>query len=151
MFKDIISQTHLWFTKAVPEPTEKNIHTQLGVHVEEFNEMLMVLATTDFETQILIDAAKAANTALSFHLKTHENVVRIPEKDREEYLDSLCDQIVTAVGCARMSDMDAPLGLAEVNRSNFSKFDENDNPIFDVNRKVMKGASYSKPDLKPFI
>ena len=44
-------------------------------------------------------------------------------------------------------DMDA--AIDEVDRSNWSKFDEDGKPIFNENGKVMKGPNYTKPKLKP--
>ena len=69
--------------------------------------------------------------------------------DRVSLLDSLADQIVTAVGvgvCAKM-DMDAAV-TEEVNESNWSKFNYKGYPEFDENGKVKKGEHYRKPDLK---
>ena len=60
---------------------------------------------------------------------------------------SLCDQIVTAVGVAHCAGMKIVDGLHEVNRSNWSKFDENGEPILDETRKIIKGPNYTKPDL----
>lgn len=72
-------------------------------------------------------------------------------KDRVELLDSLADQIVTATGVGTFLGMNVPGALAEVNRSNYSKFDEDGNPIFNESQKVMKGPHYTKPNLKPYI
>ena len=151
MFLDTLAKALSWFQKAVPEPTDQNFHTQLGCHLEEVNEMLMVLQTKDYPTQIYLDCAKSALHALSMHLKTHTGVISILDKDREEYLDSLCDQIVTATGCAHMTDVDIIGGMTEVNRSNFSKFNESGDPIFDPNMKIMKSADYERPDLSSFV
>jgi hypothetical protein len=49
-----------------------------------------------------------------------------------------------------MLDMDVLGALEEVNRSNFSKF-ENGKAVFDENGKITKGKNYSKPNLKPFV
>lgn len=151
MIKDILTETLLWFQKAVPCPNSKNLHSQIGVHLEEVNEMLMEIVSEDFETVILIDTAKAALHALSTHLKASDNVIRIPAERREKYLDALCDQIVTAVGCGHMSDLSILFAMREVNRSNFSKFDHSGQPIFDPNMKIMKSANYEKAHLSPYI
>ena len=127
------------------------MHTQLGRHFEEVNEMVMVLVATDFETQILLDIAKSSLNALSKHLKRMDNVIRVRPEDRQEFLDAICDQIVTGAGCAHMVDMDVVGGLNEVNRSNFSRFNALVDPIFDPNMKVMRGPDYTKPDLSPFV
>lgn len=147
----ILKRTLEWFHKAVPQPTSKNLHAQLGCHFEEVNEMLMEVSTKDYETQILIDTAKMALHALATHLKASDGLVEIAPKDRAAYLDGLCDQIVTAVGCAHMSDLDILGAMVEVNRSNFSKFGDGETPIFDPNMKVMKGPDYFKPILSRFV
>lgn len=71
-------------------------------------------------------------------------------KDRVELLDALADQIVTATGIGTFLGMNVPGALAEVNRSNYSKFEDGE-PIFNENKKVMKGKDYTPPDLAPYI
>lgn len=39
----------------------------------------------------------------------------------------------------------------EIQRSNMSKLDENGNPIYREDGKVLKGANYFKPDLKKIL
>lgn len=153
MILDTLRRTLLWFQKAVPAPTSKNFHTQLGCHVEEFGEMLQCLSTVDPLTQELLDAARLANECLADHLKAKDNVIFIEDEDDAEFLDSLCDQVVTAAGVAHMSQVDFAGAMDEVNRSNFSKFDpETGQPIHHPEtRKVMKGPAYSPPELTPFL
>lgn len=138
-----------WMQKAKPEPTEKDLTTQIGVHVEEVGEMLETFTSADGRVGYLLTKAQSYLEELSIALKETNQSIII--KDRIEFLDSLADQIVTAVGvghCAGMKIIDA---LNEVNRSNFSKFDSNGTPILDNNRKIMKGPDYSKPDLSKFV
>ena len=71
-------------------------------------------------------------------------------KDRIGLLDSLADQIVTATGVGTFLGMNVPGALAEVNRSNYSKFEDGE-PVFNENKKVMKGKDYTPPDLTPFV
>lgn len=150
MIPDILTETSRWFQEAVPSPNSKNLHTQLGVHFEEVSEMIVELQTEDGDTQMLLDGAFSAIQDLANHLKTHDAVITINRESRLGFLDALCDQIVTAVGCAHVTDTDILNGMAEVNRSNFSKF-VNGHPLFNENMKVMKGPNYTKPDLSPFI
>lgn len=42
--------------------------------------------------------------------------------DKKALLDALCDQIVTALGVGYMMGFDMEGALAEVNRSNYTKF-----------------------------
>jgi hypothetical protein len=83
---------------------------------------------------------------MEIELKNGELLANIT--DRKEFLDSLADQVVTAVGagyCAGMKTADA---VAAVNRSNYSKFDKNGYPIFNKQGKIAKGADYAPPNLE---
>lgn len=139
-----------WFQLAVPEPTDKNRAVQIGCHFEEVGEML---DATVPNSRLGSDLHEAAN-----HLKagpqTPEEVEYMrgvfARIDRTELLDALCDQIVTAVGVAHMFGMDIEGALAEVNRSNWSKFVDG-KPTFDANGKIAKPATYSKPNLEQFV
>lgn len=146
---DTLLNTYNWFGKARPEPTDKDFHSQLGCHFEEVKEMLDEILTQDHQTSVIIDQARIALTNLADHLKKSEGVVFID--DDERYLDALCDQIVTGAGCAYVGGFRIVSALAEVNRSNYSKFDSDGKPIFNEDKKVIKGPNYIKADLKPYI
>lgn len=146
-----IQQTELFFRKAFPSPKNKNFHTQLGVHFEEIVEMMDHIYTTDPDTLNKLNIAMWHLTELSNHLKEQDNVISVNGANRIHFLDGLCDQLVTATGVGYMLGMNVSGGFAEVNRSNFSKFDENDEPILDSNLKMVKGSNYFKPNLKPYI
>lgn len=137
-----ISIIKLWFERAVPEPTDKNRAVQIGVHFEEVAEMAEALSQEGI--------AEDLNQVSGF-FKTWLGVSRDHALiDRKELLDSLCDQIVTAVGVAHMFGLDIAGALSEVNRSNWSKFVDG-HPVFDANGKIAKGPNYSKPDLDRFL
>lgn len=144
-----VATTMTFFRKAYPEPQSKNLHTQLGCHFEEIAEMLDELHSGDHVTRVLIQQATIDLERLSKRLKEHDNLVTFP--DRTRMLDALCDQVVTACGVAHMSRMDMVGGYSEINRSNNSKFDDNQNPILDINKKMIKGPNYQKPNLTPFV
>lgn len=146
-----IQKTVDFFSKAFPEPKSKNIHTQLGVHYEEIAEMTRAFKGLDPKTTFLFKMVADANEALSRYLKESDNVLDLDNSDRLEILDGICDQIVTATGVGYMLRMDVAGGFGEVNRSNFSKFGENGEPIFDQNLKMIKGPNYFKPSLGQFL
>jgi predicted HAD superfamily Cof-like phosphohydrolase len=148
---NVLQDTIDWFRKAVPTPTSKNIHTQLGVHFEEVAEMIDEITGKDQNTKLMLTRAINALEDLAGHLKANDDIIEIKEEDRINFLDSICDQLVTAGGAAYMLDMDPVGGLNAVNISNFSKFDHNGNPIFDANQKVVKGPYYMKVDLNRFV
>lgn len=145
---DLLTTEH-FFKKWCPTPSDKNFQTQTGVHFEEITEMLETFKGTDRITQSMLTAAYVALHGLALHLKNSNFCIEI--LDREGFLDSLGDQIVTATGTGYMAGMDVPNAFGEINRSNTSKFDENGEPILDQNLKMMKGPHYFKPNLKPYI
>lgn len=136
-----IANIRHWFETAMPAPTAANLRVQVGVHLEEVGEMLTALGFKK-EAALIDDLATEMKGP---------NPRKLEEVDRVELLDSLCDQIVTAVGVAYILGMDIDGALNEVNRSNWSKFDEDSQPIFDANGKVVKGPNYSAPDLEPYV
>lgn len=145
----VIDNIFNWFKKAVPEPNNKNIHTQLGVHFEEVAEMLLALSGDDDQTEVLLHNAYLANHLLAEHLKSNVDALNLDmtNESKVELLDALCDQIVTATGVGYMLGMNLPMALEEVNASNYSKF-VNGEPIFNENKKIMKGPNYFKPSLE---
>jgi len=67
-------------------------------------------------------------------------------RDRKDLLDSLADQIVTAVGVGHCAKMNVPEAVERVDASNWTKYVDGQ-PVFDDNGKVKKGPNYQKPDL----
>lgn len=135
-----------WFVKAKPLPTTKDLSTQIGVHLEEVSEMMEKLTSSNPLLQFSIKMTAETLAQMSKAMR-EEDCISIKEDNRVEILDALCDQIVTAVGVAHCAGMKIVDGLHEVNRSNWSKFDENGEPILDETRKIIKGPNYTKPDL----
>lgn len=109
--------------------------------------MLNAITSNNLERASQIEALRAAIDHVGNLLKKDNNIVI---KDSVELLDALADQIVTATGVGTFLGMNVPGALAEVNRSNYSKF-EDGKPIFNENKKVMKGKDYTPPDLSKFI
>lgn len=139
-----------WFISARPIPTEQQITTQMGVHFEEVHEMLMEVSGTDPETRLLLEKAKLAMGQLATHIKENEGCVEVPVENRVNFLDSLCDQIVTAVGTAWGYRMKIEQAIDEVDRSNWSKF-EDGRVLYDHTGKIMKGRYYFKAQLDKYV
>ena len=142
-----IQQTYEWFQEAVPKPTKKTQRVQLGVHVEEFVEMLVEMNVEGYNSA-LADAIVSLNVLANGLKKDPLAILQI--KDRQAFFDALNDQIVTATGTAYTQGMNIIGGLTEVNRSNYSKFVDG-KAVFDANGKIAKGPTYSKPDLTPYV
>lgn len=145
---NVLEDTVSWFQRAVPEPTDKNLHVQLGVHMEEFAELLQEIFSKDVTTACMLSAAKEAVRELANHLKKEEGVIAFP--DRVATLDAICDGQVTGAGLAYMLNMDVVRGLHEVNRANESKFIDGQ-PVFNEQGKIKKGPDYQPPYLRPFV
>jgi hypothetical protein len=143
-----IEQIELWHKRARPTPTAEDFNVQLGCHFEEIVEMMDTLryhTGTSTDLHELVADTYAGLSNLADVLKSGK--LKIDIAQGKEFLDSLADQIVTAVGvgyCAGMKTADA---VAAVNRSNYSKFDKNGMPIFNEQGKVIKGPDYELPNL----
>lgn len=143
--KEVTQSILDWFKEAKPEPTAKDVAVQIGCHFEEVSEMCEALYIN--ETDIVLQ--DEANWFKS-RKATNTTVQMVQDFNKQELLDSLCDQVVTAIGVGYMMGFDIIGALNEVNNSNWSKF-ENGKAIFDENGKIKKGVNYFKPDLTKFI
>ena len=134
-----------WFKAAKPNPSTADVCVQIGCHYEEVSEMSAVL-NDDVDDELV-------DTAILYKIKHSEYIGVLEELSadaRVELLDALCDQVVTAVGVAYMMGMDIEGALAEVNRSNWSKF-EGGVPVFNEQGKIVKGVEYTPPELSDYI
>lgn len=84
-----------WFKAAKPEPTEKDKATQIGCHFEEVSEMLQALSCIREQVD---DVSQEFYSSDAIDKDIDGKVMELPENWQIELLDSLCDQIVTAVG-----------------------------------------------------
>lgn len=145
-----IEEIKQWFAAAVPQPGLKNAAVQIGCHYEEVLEMVDVLAEDDLPLLVQLDLEASWFKSGGAGVESWIGHVLNDPPRAAAMLDALCDQIVTAVGVAHMMGFDIAGALAEVNRSNFSKF-ENGCPVFDENGKIRKGKDYTPPDLARFV
>ena len=134
-----------WFKQAIPNQKKKKKVIQIGCHIEEVGEMFDSLREPDEIAMIsLADDYKKAYEC------TVDYIESMGVSDKTSFLDSMVDQIVTAVGVCHMMGFDIISALAEVNRSNYSKF-KNGQPVFDSNGKITKGKYYTPPNLTGMI
>lgn len=146
---DALIQARKWFEVAKPEPTLDDLMTQIGVHVEEFTELLYALGLKYSEVyrnmKKLSDDFKNKNKGLKSKLKN------LNYDDRIEIADAIADGNVTGSGVLYMLKGIDILGVQnEVNESNDSKYVDG-KAIFDDNGKIAKPDSFKKPDLKLFV
>lgn len=146
---NILKHIEKWFKAAKPNPTEKDRATQIGAHFEEVSEMMWALSCGNL-------ADKTHEISEEFYVSDAINkdisggITDLAEHWEIDLLDSICDQIVTAIGIGYMMGFDMEGALSEVNASNWSKFEDGE-PIFDENGKIAKGKDYFKPDLAKYI
>lgn len=136
-----IDSIELWHRRARPEPEQKNFNVQMGCHVEEFIEMLDAVKFNNTWTNLRYELVLLADR-LKANMENAEIV------DRKEFLDSLADQIVTAIGVGHCAGMKTSDAVDEVSRSNWSKFNDEGFPIFNEHGKIAKGPNYKRPYLE---
>lgn len=141
-----------WFKTANPEPSNKDIAVQIGVHIEEFREMLLALKDVLPETTLAAATLQPIEEYFKDMGKSDKpfDFLGMNQEQKEELLDSLADQTVTATGIAYRMKFKFHGALQEVSKSNWSKF-ENGKPIRDENGKIIKGRDYFKPNLTKFV
>ena len=141
-----IESIAMWHKRARPEPDDADFNVQLGCHFEEIVEMLDVLYFQEPQDRFLHLAARDSLDLLSHSLK--QGKINTQVFDRGAFLDSLGDQIVTAVGVGHCAGMKMVEAVEEVNRSNWSKFNYKGFPEFNEHGKIAKGEQYSPPNLE---
>ena len=135
----------LWHKRARPEPTAADFNVQLGCHFEEIQEMGCTIEGGDIIMIKLLDDLDSVVSRIADRLKKGLSTVEIV--NRNEFLDSIADQVVTGIGAAHCAGMKAAVACDRVNTSNWSKFDHNGQPIRDANGKIKKGPNYLPPVL----
>ena len=84
--------------------------------------------------------------------ETAELEQAVAENDRVETLDALIDILVVTIGAAHSLGVDVEGAWQEVVRSNMSKIDPDTGCVIKrEDGKVLKPASYSPPNLLPFV
>ena len=141
-----IESIELWQRRARPHPTAQDFNVALGVHLEEIAEMFEVLTvqhgTVDASFPVWVKLKELADG-----LKSGDMTASINPGEREAFLDSLADQVVTAIGVGHCAGMRTAEACERVNASNWTKTVDGEF-IRDANGKIAKPATYVAPDLK---
>ena len=119
---DTVHRIIEWFRAAKPTPTIKNALTQLGCHLEEMEEMLGGMDNAD--SYLAQELRQASNELKSIDVEQYAAEVHtmMSEWDKVELLDSLCDQIVTAIGTA----YDLGFDIVKFKQGNYTSFQDNE-------------------------
>jgi len=72
-------------------------------------------------------------------------------KDEHEQLKELCDLVYVCYQFAANKDWDLDEAMDRVHKSNMSKLDENGQPIYRSDGKVLKGPNYKPPNLTDLL
>ena len=137
-----------WLRRCGKEPgNEKHLSVALGVHLEEFSELLRAIYI-ESNTGI----TSTAMQELAAHIEGCANVLKSGHAiakiyDREAALDALCDCEVTGNGVAYMAGFDKVEADRRVIASNYSKFNADGTPVILEGGKISKGPNYKAPDL----
>ena len=134
---DTLRDMEIWHERARPAPTAANFSVQLGCHFEEICEMLECIDISAKSNGDIL-AAYEALSALAYVLKSGKSTAKLFAGERTDFLDSLADQVVTAVGVAHCAGMDMTEACKRVNKSNWSKFVDGQ-PVF--SQKIRKWAA----------
>ena len=78
-------------------------------------------------------------------------MVLMHPQDRAATLKELADLIYVCAQYAENMNWDIEQALRRVHRSNMSKLDEDGNPIYREDGKVLKGPNYQPPDLSDLV
>lgn len=141
-----IESIELWHRRARPEPTQRDFATQLGCHLEEVVEMMDTLAFNQgYDMPGHLTLARTALDSLATALKRGYMTATVT--DREEFLDSLADQVVTAIGAGHCAGMKPAEAIERVNVSNWTKTVDGEFQR-DANGKITKPSTYVPPDLE---
>jgi predicted HAD superfamily Cof-like phosphohydrolase len=138
----------MWHERARPKPDAAQLNVQTGCHFEEVQEMLAVMSGDDEYSSQMLDRLHTALTVVAIGMKQGTIKCYIKPDDRNEFLDSLADQIVTATGVGHCAKMNIVEAVRRVNSSNWSKYDTDGKPVFNGNGKITKGPNYKAPDLE---
>lgn len=154
VFQDIEN----WFKIAKPNPTTKDLITQIGCVIEETSELTLSLTNSLVIPELdktkvnlyhkLLNATQALQELSKAFYEDPD--FEIHENERIAFIDAMADMKVTLIGVANFAKLDLEGALVEVNQSNYSKF-ENGKPLLNENRKIMKGKDYFPPKLENYV
>ena len=153
--QNVLHQITKWFQDAIPNPTYNDLCVQMGCHFEEFCEALQALNYQNnsdlFDSLIrTINYCSMEFKNQYFLFKRSLELCDTHPDLKENLVDAMADQIVTAIGVLYMLGVEPEQVLKEVARSNDTKRNPETGEFDrDANGKIIKGVNYKKPNLKP--
>lgn len=139
-----IKQVTDWIDAAKQEPSVRNVANYLAYTMSELAECLECIPLNPIMGMLAEEMQRASKA-----IRSGRYDYCIAKADRTELMDGAADTAWTAIGLMHMLG-DAQGAFNEVIRSNYSKF-EGGVCALDSTGKVIKGPSFSKPDLAKFL
>lgn len=151
---DVLKQIEQWHKDARPVSGKRELTMAIAIHIEEFLEFLEQIVVDGDSGDSLnnIILAKELNSVEGqmrclYRTLRYKDNVNVSITSREALLDSLGDQIVTAVGVGAAAGMNVPEAVKRVSISNDSKRLDDGSFDRDSTGKITKPAHYKAPDL----
>ena len=124
-------------------------HTLLSSQAQEFREAYQIHNSPSREKRngqknLIVEEFKE-------FLEAEGNLFRDSPSIRSEALKELADLVYVCYQYAANLDWDLDSALDRVHKSNMSKLDEDGNPIYRDDGKVLKGPNYEPPTLSDLI
>ena len=120
-------------------------------HVETFHDAFGIMNNCEPTSDISLE-----QVLLRYKLMREENeeyLEAAKNGDIVEIADALGDQLYILCGTILKHGLQHKIEevFEEIQRSNMSKLDENGQPIYREDGKVLKGKNYFKPDIKSIL
>ena len=147
---DTLRDMEIWHERARPDTTAKDFNVQLGCHFEEVAEMMECMRGDNHSANNQLSNTYDTLSNMASDLKAGRITFKVSLTERTDFLDSLADQVVTAVGVAHCAGMNMTEACKRVNKSNWSKFVDG-KPVFSDAGKIAKGPDYAPPDLRGLV
>ena len=119
--------------------------------VKQFHEVFLI--GNEEKPKAVIDESIFLLRHRLMHEENQEYLEACQNGDLVEIADALGDMLYIWCGTVLKHGMQDVIGeiFDEIQKSNMSKLDKNNKPIFREDGKVMKGDNYFKPDIKSIL
>ena len=119
--------------------------------VKQFHEVFLI--GNEEKPKAVIDESIFLLRHRLMHEENQEYLEACQNGDLVEIADALGDMLYIGCGTVLKHGMHDVIGeiFDEIQKSNMSKLDKNNKPIFRNDGKVMKGENYFKPDIKSIL
>ena len=132
--------------KIYPDTTHK---TRLSSQAQEFREAYQVLNSN--QLQVRSRQRNLITEEFKEFLEAEATLYLSSSKVREDCLKELADLVYVCYQYAVNMGWDLDEAMFRVHQSNMSKLDENGNPIYREDGKVLKGPNYKPPNLADLV